>query len=304
MSRVITSLQHYEALGAEGDFRQKSATSTINGLKLAAGVCTPVQIAVADNADSTLMVPFEGRCTSLVGGKSLEWQAGRNALFLPNVGRGGFCDTRSVLMIDIQAGRLQDVARAMLGLEPDAHVDFRLGQERTVDLTVEGIDFAAVLKHLCGVIDAMHGHSTALSALKLDDQFYRLIALMLRPGLMATEVVRKRSLVDRALDPVCDYVMSHLAAPIGLSDMEQVSGLSRRSLQYAFWQRYEFTPMQWVREQRLLRAHALLSKPMAVESVTDAALQSGFVNVGAFAGAYRKRFGDYPSDTLRLCRAS
>lgn len=303
MSRVVTSLQYYEAIGPALEFRQKSATATINGLKLTAGVSTPVRIDVSANADSTLMVPLAGNCTTLIGGRPISWHAGQHALFLPSIARGGHCSTRSVLLLDVKLDRVQQAARAMLGLEAQAGVDFRPHQERQIDLQADGIDYAAVLQHLCGIIDALGGDAAmAAASLKLDDQFYRVMALMLHPGLMRGEVLRRHAPGDGALDSLCDYVTSRLGAPLSLTDMELFSGLSRRTLQYAFQKRFGVTPMQWVREQRLLHARDLLVRAGADVSVTRVALQCGFVNVGAFSGAYHQRFGEYPSATLRMRR--
>jgi AraC-like DNA-binding protein len=36
--------------------------------------------------------------------------------------------------------------------------------------------------------------------------------------------------------------------------------------------------------------------------VSDAALDSGFVHLGRFAVAYRRRYGESPSETLRRTR--
>lgn len=301
MGRVVTSLQAYEAIGRPKDFRQKSATATINGLRLTAGVCTPVRIDVSDNADSTLMIPLAGRCTTLIGTKRWEWAAGENGLFLPQIARGGYCDTRSALLLDVQLPRLRAAAQAMLGRDATS-LNFRLDEERKVNLVANGVDFSATLSGLCSIINAVGGSTQMAEALRLDDQFYRVMALMLDPSIVDHENSQRIDFSPDALSTVCEFVMSRLGAPVGLSDMELVSGLSRRSLQYAFLREYGCTPMQWVREQRLLMAQQLLRKKGADKSVTSIAQVCGFINVGAFSGIYRKRFGEYPSDLLRSTR--
>lgn len=302
MGKVITSLQAYEAIGPSKNFRQKSATANINGLRLTAGVCTPVRIEVSENTDATLMIPLAGRCTTLVGTKPLKWAAGENGLFLPSIARGGYCGTRSALLLDVQLPRLQATARAMLGRDASFDMDFRLHEERTVDLISNGVDFGAALLGLCSVIDAVQGNMGVAEALRLDDQFYRLMVFMLHPGWTEGENAQRVESSAGSLRNVCDFVMSKLGAPVGLSDMEHVSGLSRRSLQYAFSKKYGCTPMQWVREQRLLKAHLMLREAGPEDTVTSIAILCGFVNVGAFSGIYRKRFGELPSARLRYSR--
>jgi transcriptional regulator GlxA family with amidase domain len=121
-------------------------------------------------------------------------------------------------------------------------------------------------------------------------------------------------LADRhdAFERACNYMTTRLDAPITLDDLEAAIGLCRRSLQYAFRQRCGLSPMQWLREQRLCASHALLCKAAAhagqyrdkgaeaaVPSVTAVGLLCGFGNLGAFSAHYRRRFGEYPSETLR-----
>lgn len=189
MRQVVTSLQFYDAIGPKRNYRQKSAVAMINGLRLVSGVCTAVQTGIAASADLTLMVPFSGVCTTTIGRRSLEWRAGEDALFLPGIARGGHCTMRSTLFLDLRQERLQQTARVMLGLDPSAIVDFRLFQERKISLHANGMDFSAVMLKLCGVLDEMGERTSA--TLALDDQFYRLAALMLHPGLLDNEVLRR-----------------------------------------------------------------------------------------------------------------
>jgi len=57
--------------------------------------------------------------------------------------------------------------------------------------------------------------------------------------------------------------------------------------------------MQWLRRERLhaVRA-ALLADPAPRPSVTQTALRFGFTHLGEFARAYRRAFGEAPSETL------
>jgi AraC-like DNA-binding protein len=303
MSSVVTALRSYDPVGPPAAFSQKSAAIAINGLKLAAGASTPVRVQVGESTDATLLIPFAGAATSVVDGVTHAWRAGERAMFLPGVGGSGETSIRSVLAVDLRAERLHAVTRSMLGLAPDAPVELLLGRARTVDLRAGGMAFDSVFTHLCGLIDAYRAQVEPLEALGLDDQFLRHVVMLLRPGIAAAEVMRREPRARRTLDPACDYIMAHLEAPLSLSDLERVSGLSRRSLQYAFWQRHECTPMQWVREQRLARARALLLAATPTDSVTSVSLACGFANLGAFSGHYLERFGEYPSETLRQAAA-
>jgi transcriptional regulator GlxA family with amidase domain len=82
-----------------------------------------------------------------------------------------------------------------------------------------------------------------------------------------------------------------------MTELEQVSGLSERGLQYAFRRRFNCTPMAWVRQQRLAMAQALLRDPHGPVTVAAIALQTGFASASLFARHYRQHFGELPSET-------
>ena len=88
-----------------------------------------------------------------------------------------------------------------------------------------------------------------------------------------------------ALDRVVDTIRSAPEEPYSLTDLSRLAGLSARSLQYAFADRFEMTPMQFVRQAKLDKAHEQL--------------KSGTEPV---ARAYKERFGVLPSVTLSSTR--
>jgi AraC-like DNA-binding protein/uncharacterized protein YodC (DUF2158 family) len=98
-----------------------------------------------------------------------------------------------------------------------------------------------------------------------------------------------------------DYIERHLAQPISLEDIAGNTHLSGRSIQQAFRDDLNTTPMAYVRERRLERVRAELADALPAEgvTVTDVAERWGFSHLGNFAVTYRKRFGESPSETLR-----
>ena len=78
------------------------------------------------------------------------------------------------------------------------------------------------------------------------------------------------------------------------------AGVNARTLQGAFQRGHGTSVMALVRERRLERTQAQLqaADPDAA-SVTAIALDNGFAHLGRFSAAYRQRFGEYPSETLR-----
>lgn len=86
-----------------------------------------------------------------------------------------------------------------------------------------------------------------------------------------------------------------------LHDMAKVAGVSGRRLQQGFREQMGMSPMVYLRIVRLERVHDDL---VAGEgSVTDVALRWGFTHLSRFASAYRDRFREAPSETLRTLRS-
>ncbi|MCF8167381.1 MAG: AraC family transcriptional regulator [Rhodoferax sp.] len=299
MASVITSLNEYAAVGSNSDFASKAVTLQINGVKLVASANTAVVADIGSSEDITLMIPFAGTNVSKIGSVDFRWQAGQGAMFIPQVGRGGVCGTRASLMVDLDPCRLQRTARAMLGYGEVAEIDMRLHEARVLKLRTPYNDFDGIFRNLCGIVDNVRSDADVLAKLGVDEMLYRAIVMMLRPDLFeAPETVQTSQDRCRELDAVCDFIRGNLGERITLTDLEKIAGTSARILQYAFQQRFGCTPMQWVREERLLMARRTLQKFREGDSISDAALRYGFMNQSAFSAYYKHRFGELPSETV------
>lgn len=98
------------------------------------------------------------------------------------------------------------------------------------------------------------------------------------------------------------HMEAHADEPLQLADVARAAGVSVRTLLDAFRRVRACSPMQTLRELRLGRAHQRLRQPQRGESVAAVALDCGFAHLSRFAQAYRQRFGESPSDTLRAAR--
>ena len=103
------------------------------------------------------------------------------------------------------------------------------------------------------------------------------------------------SLVRRAEE----FLEAHAIEPMTMSDVVAECGCSRRTLYSAFQRHRGYTPMEFLAERRLQSAHQLLKTASSHDSVSQIALRCGFSHLGRFAAAYRERFGEKPSETLR-----
>ncbi|GLY03553.1 AraC family transcriptional regulator [Actinoplanes sp. NBRC 101535] len=102
--------------------------------------------------------------------------------------------------------------------------------------------------------------------------------------------------IRRALTAIGDEPERSFA----VSDLAAVAGISVRSLQEGFRRHVGCTPMAYLQQVRLDRSHeALRQGGPARLTVAEVANRWGFAHLGRFASAYRARFGESPSETLR-----
>jgi len=98
-----------------------------------------------------------------------------------------------------------------------------------------------------------------------------------------------------------DYVDSvEIDRPVHISELCSDLQVSRRTLHRAFQQTLGMGPSAYPRLPRLSAVHhALMAANPVYGSVTQAALDYGFTDLGRFAAAYKKMFGELPSQTRR-----
>lgn len=110
---------------------------------------------------------------------------------------------------------------------------------------------------------------------------------------------RNTDLAPRLVRQAEEYMLARIDHPLALDDVAGVVGVSARALQYAFRQFRNTTPMAFLRQQRLERAHRDLQEARPGDTVTEIATRWGFTHFGRFSETYRARFGCTPRQTLR-----
>jgi AraC-like DNA-binding protein len=108
-----------------------------------------------------------------------------------------------------------------------------------------------------------------------------------------------RQIVQR----VDSWIRQHLTQPITLDQLRAAAGVSARTLQEACLAHWGRTPLELVAARRLEAVRSLLAAGV-IPTVTEAAVRSGFSHLGRFSIAYRRAFGESPSDTLARASAA
>jgi AraC-like DNA-binding protein len=105
---------------------------------------------------------------------------------------------------------------------------------------------------------------------------------------------------SRLVDTAVEIIEADAHLPLTVSSIAVRSRGSVRSLQQVFRREMEMSPMAYVREVRLRRAHrALVESDPSVATVASIAHQWGFTNLGRFAETHAARYGEPPAVTLR-----
>ncbi len=173
---------------------------------------------------------------------------------------------------------------------PDGGVRFLRNHYRLDEL--DGfVNLLAMVCHEAEVSDSLprvQGHYSQIVASKLIT-------------LMSTNI-RRESLgtPGASLERILDYIERNLKLELSAETLAEQACISVRSLYALFDRQLGITPRQYVRQRKLERVHACLrDSRCAVRSVTELAMDYGFMHLGRFAEVYRQRFGELPSETLR-----
>jgi AraC-like DNA-binding protein len=104
----------------------------------------------------------------------------------------------------------------------------------------------------------------------------------------------------RTVRAAVEIIEQEAHLPLTVSSIASRSHASVRSLQQGFRRHLGTTPMAYLREVRLRRAHqSLLESDPSTASVASVAYRWGFTNLGRFAAAHTARYDEPPAATLR-----
>lgn len=134
-----------------------------------------------------------------------------------------------------------------------------------------------------------------------DAEFSAIAALV---GILTSEDpagqrVPEPGLRARAVSRALSYIEDHAAEAPTVEEICRASGVSWRTLDYAFRDQFDLTPKQYLQTVRLRQVRRDLLKTPADTTIVEIAANRGFWHMGQFAKDYRRRFGELPSETAR-----
>ncbi|MCK1756500.1 AraC family transcriptional regulator [Bradyrhizobium sp. 137] len=105
--------------------------------------------------------------------------------------------------------------------------------------------------------------------------------------------------LPRALRVARDHLADNAGEPLDLAQLACASGIGIRALQLGFRRHFGLSISQMLLDMRLASLHVRLAHAAPDASITEIAFDLGFTHLGRMAGAYREKFGESPSATLR-----
>ncbi|MCF2909356.1 helix-turn-helix domain-containing protein [Pseudoalteromonas sp. DL2-H2.2] len=95
------------------------------------------------------------------------------------------------------------------------------------------------------------------------------------------------------------YMHENINKKITMADLTQVTQVSSRSLTYSFKKHTQKTPMSYLLDLRLMRLRKALLTAKSDAKILALSMSVGLTHLGRMSLAYKNRFGELPSETLK-----
>lgn len=115
------------------------------------------------------------------------------------------------------------------------------------------------------------------------------------PKPAATQSYHHRKTV---VDCARQFLTEHLDEAVTVTQLCEITNVSRRTLQYSFESILGISPIQYLRISRLNGARRSLVQAKEGRTISNIAAQWGFWHLSQFAKDYKQLFGEQPSQTL------
>ena len=101
----------------------------------------------------------------------------------------------------------------------------------------------------------------------------------------------------RPIKRALNYINANLSGNLSPEAIARAANTSVRSLHRAFKEFVGVSPMEYAKEQRLVKINQILESGVAAATIAEIANEFGFDHLGHFSAVYRRRFGELPSQT-------
>jgi AraC-like DNA-binding protein len=246
-----------------------------------------------------VVVLVSGSMECVHGGVSVRPGLGNAAVAAP----GGLSEARwgagtRMLTLLMDRWAVDDALSDALGRQVTSQVDFTPVMTTTAAPTQNWMNMLALLSEQLFRPDSLL--SQPLVGLPFVDSLVRGFLFAADHSLRGALTENEGLAAPRAIRAAVEIIEENAHLPLTLSSIAARSCVGVRSLQQGFQRHLGTSPMAYLREVRLRRAHqTLLESDPSTTTVTSVAHRWGFNHVGRFAAAHAGRYREMPVETLR-----
>jgi AraC-like DNA-binding protein len=203
------------------------------------------------------------------------------------------------LVIRVEQDALARHLTRLLGGSLSRPITFEPEMDLTTDAAMRWNGAIQLLHTEVYYPDSLVQHGQGIGSL---EELLMSTLLLLQPSNYHTQLVMPAEQPGlRVVRQTLDFIEAHLSERIKMTDIAKNVHMSVRAIQQGFRDELGTTPMLYLRDRRLERAHEDLTDAIPSDgvTVTDVAKRWGFHHLGSFAALYRNRWGESPSETLR-----
>jgi AraC-like DNA-binding protein len=249
--------------------------------------------------DTWIHLPLRGQLEADIGRESVVCNPQLAAIISPTHEKCRLVSgsDSSRIQLCLSSAGLTGQLAALLGELPTKPLDF----VPTIDVTT-GYGRSMARYVLMAVADLEQTGSVLWSPTTMAtfEQFIMTALLLSHPHSYSDALRRlERPIAPRDVRRAIEYIEAHLDQPITIADLVKATGVAGRTLFMHFRDFKGVSPMRYLRDARLRDARQALLRADAEANVTEIAMRAGFTHMGRFAMAYRRRFGESPSQTFK-----
>jgi AraC-like DNA-binding protein len=244
-------------------------------------------------------VPSAGHFESTHRGSSLIAGPGTAVLYLPEgEARSRWAEGSALLSIRIDRSAIEDALSDSLGRQLTAQIDFTPRISTGSATTQSWINMLSLFAEQLFRVDSILAQP--MVGLPFVDSLVRGLLLAADHPYRSVVTGGTQVVGNRAIRAAVEVIEEEAHLPLTVSSIAARCHVSVRSLQQDFRRYVGTSPMAYLREVRLRRAHqSLLESDPSTTNVASVAYHWGFTNLGRFAAAHAARYDELPAATLR-----
>jgi AraC-like DNA-binding protein len=245
--------------------------------------------------------PIRGAGEHINNGMAIPYSPRKGAVGAPGVLALSYAANLEISAVFMKPDALHDTLSGLIGAPLGQKLEL---DKSNYDWRPEPRMIRSLVSLMIAELDREEGDLSPLVLAELEQAI--LVAFLCGTGHNYTSLLdgRPRGVAPSQVRLVEEYIEAHWNQPVSIEGLAVAANASARSVFHAFKEFRGYSPMKFLKQERLRRAREMLLKSESNESVTRVTFACGFGNMGRFADDYHKAFGEMPSETLNRAKGA